>query len=298
MTFGHLAVGVDLGAERRQPTGGSRAALEQARALAARWEARITLLHSSCADEHWDAERGWLFSLGDAPDSGAVLEELARDLVAAGLEAEVHVAHESPDLALARLALRGGVDLCVLGRRSVPGLDGRCLGSIALKTLHGCPCAVWIVDPDAPPTPRRVLAATDLTSVGEQVLAAAARVAGDFGAELHVVHALQVPLSAQLEDAEAAWIPAARREAERRIARRLEGSSVAGKAALHVAPCSPTRAILECAAKLRPDLCVLGSVSRGGVAGLVLGNTAERLLPELEGSLLVVKPPDFVCPIA
>jgi universal stress protein E len=291
--FRHLAVGVDLGPDRRQPTGGSRAALEQARVLARRWSARLTLLHSSRADEHWDAERGWVFVDGDAPDSGSVLEELAAELVAKGLRAEVHVAHDSPDLALAQLALGGGVDLVLVGKRSVPGLDGRQLGCVALKALRSCPCAVWIVDSDAPPTPGRVLAATDLTPAGERVLELAARVAGDFSAELHVVHALQIPLSAQLEDVEE-WAVTARREAEARIARCLESTPAAGKAALHVAPSSPTRAILECAARLTPDLTVLGSVSRGGVAGLVVGNTAERVLPRLDGSLLVIKPPDFV----
>lgn len=297
MSFRHIAIGVDLGADRRRATTGSRAALEQGAALARRWGARITLLHSSRADEHWDAERGWVFVDGDAPDSGGVLEGLAGELVAGGLEAEVHVAHEWPDLALARLALDAGVDLVLVGKRSVPGLDGRQLGSIALKTLRICPCAVWIVDADAPPAPGRVLAAADLSPAGERVLKVAAEVAGDLGAELHVVHALQIPLSAQFEDGEAGWTAKARDEAEGRIRRCLEGTRAEGKAALHVAPSSPTRAILECAAQLTPDLTVLGSVSRGGVAGLLVGNTAERVLPRLDGSLLVVKPADFVSPV-
>lgn len=297
MAFSHISIGVDLGADRRQPTVGSRAALDQAVSLARHWNARLTLLHSSRADEHWDAERGWVFVDGDASDSGGVLEALARELVAGGLDAAVHVAHEPPDLALARQALGSGVDLAVVGRRSVPGLDGRRLGCIALKTLRICPCTVWIADADAPPTPGRVLAATDLTPAGERVLELAAGLAGDFGAELHVVHALQLPLSAQLEDAEAQWAAEARVRAEKRIASCLAGSPAEGKAALHVAPNSPTRAILECAAKLTPDLTVLGSASHGGIAGFLVGNTAERVLPRLDGSLLVVKPPDFVSPV-
>jgi hypothetical protein len=30
----------------------------------------------------------------------------------------------------------------------------------------------------------------------------------------------------------------------------------------------------------------------------MIGNTAERLLPEVRCSVLAVKPPDFICPIA
>jgi nucleotide-binding universal stress UspA family protein len=45
------------------------------------------------------------------------------------------------------------------------------------------------------------------------------------------------------------------------------------------------------------DLLVMGSVSRGGIAGLLLGNTAERLLDRVHCSLLTIKPRDFISPI-
>jgi universal stress protein E len=42
---------------------------------------------------------------------------------------------------------------------------------------------------------------------------------------------------------------------------------------------------------------VMGTISRGGIPGVLVGNTAERLLPRLDCSLLTVKPEDFVCPV-
>ena len=42
----------------------------------------------------------------------------------------------------------------------------------------------------------------------------------------------------------------------------------------------------------------MGSISCGGVAGVLVGNTAERIFDRLDCSLLVVKPEDFVCPLA
>jgi len=44
-------------------------------------------------------------------------------------------------------------------------------------------------------------------------------------------------------------------------------------------------------------LLVMGTIGRGGIRGIMIGNTAERLLPEVHCSVLAVKPPDFVCPI-
>lgn len=41
------------------------------------------------------------------------------------------------------------------------------------------------------------------------------------------------------------------------------------------------------------DVVVMGTVARTGIAGLVMGNTAERVLRRLRGSVLAVKPTGF-----
>jgi nucleotide-binding universal stress UspA family protein len=45
------------------------------------------------------------------------------------------------------------------------------------------------------------------------------------------------------------------------------------------------------------NLVVMGTVGRGGIAGLLMANTAERVLRALRGSVLAVKPPGFVTPV-
>ncbi len=45
------------------------------------------------------------------------------------------------------------------------------------------------------------------------------------------------------------------------------------------------------------DLVVMGTVARGGIAGLLIGNTAERVLRRLPCSVLAVKPDGFVSPV-
>ncbi len=70
-----------------------------------------------------------------------------------------------------------------------------------------------------------------------------------------------------------------------------------GEAELHVGLTSPSNAILACVDRLKPDLVVMGTISRAGLAGLAVGNTAERMLGHLRCSLLTVKPADFVCPV-
>ena len=45
------------------------------------------------------------------------------------------------------------------------------------------------------------------------------------------------------------------------------------------------------------DLVIMGTVARTGLAGFVMGNTAERVLSRLRGSVLAVKPAGFVSPV-
>jgi nucleotide-binding universal stress UspA family protein len=45
------------------------------------------------------------------------------------------------------------------------------------------------------------------------------------------------------------------------------------------------------------DLTVIGTVARSGIAGLLIGNTAERILRRLPCSVLAVKPDGFVSPV-
>ena len=45
------------------------------------------------------------------------------------------------------------------------------------------------------------------------------------------------------------------------------------------------------------DLIVMGTVSRAGLSGLFIGNTAEKVLQQAKCSMLTVKPEGFVSPV-
>ena len=50
--------------------------------------------------------------------------------------------------------------------------------------------------------------------------------------------------------------------------------------------------------EVEPGVVVMGTLARAGLRGLIIGNTAERILGDLEASVIAVKPPGFVSPIA
>jgi nucleotide-binding universal stress UspA family protein len=45
------------------------------------------------------------------------------------------------------------------------------------------------------------------------------------------------------------------------------------------------------------DLVVMGTVARAGIAGMLVGNTAERMLKRLSCAVLALKPAGFASPV-
>jgi len=296
-----VLVGLDLGARGTSVTPGSRVAADQALWLAPHLGARVTLLHSTAADESWDAaEDGYLVVPEGVTAAGRdALEAVADEFRARNIPVEVTLSDEQAWLAIVRCVLRDSIDLVIVGKRSTDGAPEHRIGSVSMKLLRKCPCAVWVIKPGSPPQTRRILVATDLGDVGRKAVEYAAYVASHCGAQLHVVHALQLPFSTQFEGAEGEQ-EFARREGHAAIAavrEQLDALSFEGEPTFHVGVTAPSRAILGCTERVDPDLVVMGTVSRGGLAGVIVGNTAERLLGRLDCSLLAVKPDDFACPV-
>jgi nucleotide-binding universal stress UspA family protein len=55
--------------------------------------------------------------------------------------------------------------------------------------------------------------------------------------------------------------------------------------------------ITELAQTKAVDLIIMGTISRAGIAGLLIGNTAEKVLRKVDSSILVIKPEGFITPV-
>lgn len=297
--FQRILVALDLDPRGDRLSSGSRLAAEQAQQLAKAAGATVILFHSTAADESWHpAEGDYVVSPEGLPATGqSVFDAVADDFRAAGIPVEVALSEDPAWLGIIQRVLGDRIDLVVSGKRNEAERPGHRIGSVAMKLLRKCPCPVWVVKPGGEVPPRNLLAASDLAPVGERVLSIAARVADRFGAPLHIVHSFQLPLDIQMKGDPEAFERSERAERRSRLERQIAETKFRGEVTYHVGLTSPTRAILACDERIRPDLVVMGTVSRGGVAGLLVGNTAERLLGRLDCSLLAVKPDDFICPV-
>ncbi len=303
--FKKIVVGLELSSEGDAVTVGSQKASQQAIWVAKANGGSIRYVHSTYNDEYQGSAFGHqeLVHEGLSDAGKAALEALVSETRGAGVEAELELCSDRVWLEIIRSVLRTSADLVIVGKRSETSDDGRRLGNVAVKLLRKCPCAVWVVKPEHDLVHKLVLAATDLEPVGDLAVRFAAYVAKRHECELHIVHAWQMPMAQQLEAANmdeeelARLVDEVKRNCVDHIKRSLGQDYGSAEPEIHTAKGSPAQMIREAVAHLDPDLLVMGSISRAGLAGVLLGSTAERLLERVDCSILAVKPDDFISPI-
>lgn len=146
------------------------------------------------------------------------------------------------------------------------------LGSVTAKVLHDVSCPVWtgVHSEQAPPLERitcsKVICALDLSIRSRAVLEWASALAGEYGAELGIVHAIPpIEASAAAQFLDEAYVVDLAVAARSVIADLQEDL---GTTAQVFVEGGETAKVVRCAAKqFGADLLVIGRHSRAGLAG-------------------------------
>jgi universal stress protein E len=313
-SFRNILVGIDLTQCKPLQTAALPSSARQT-VDAAVWLARHTggrLLFLSVfnlsedALRHLDAEeRG---QVGQTIEQGAcqVLDALVTEARVQGVQAERKLAIGKAWEHITRQAVKGGHDLVMVSTRDQTGWRRMLFGNTALKLLRRCPCPVWVAKPGFHKGPVNLLVATDLKPASQEALRLGLALAELPQSTLHVLHVIEFPLdrlgwTGLPDDKTMAYHERVRAAADKTLREqmtklphtpgtRVEIHLVAGDGL-------PDDAIHHFLHTHQIDLLIMGTIGRSGIAGIVLGNTAERLLPEVQCSVLAVKPRDFQCPV-
>jgi nucleotide-binding universal stress UspA family protein len=228
-----------------------------------------------------------------------------------GVEVATELLRGRPATALIQEVLAGGHGLVVRSHDRDLAEPPRQYGAVDMELTRLCPCPVWLIGRrHGAHAPWRVAAAINPNpddpteqQLNETVLEWALMLKNTSGADITLLHAwtafgASVLRSHVPEHEFVEYIEAARRTAEDAMqaftkthADRLHGVGV------QLVQGDPDRAIPHFIERHGIDLVVMGTVARSGIRGLVMGNTAERVLQRLRGSVLAVKPPGFVSPV-
>jgi nucleotide-binding universal stress UspA family protein len=180
-----------------------------------------------------------------------------------------------------------GVDLIVMGTHGRSGLSHMLIGSVAEKVVRTAPCPVLTVH-KAPKEPvtgfRRILVPTDFGAASDAALDCARTIAARFGASLHLLHVLDDVGSGAIDsDMFATQSPEARstrlNDARERLKHRVSDRDRARlRATTEVLFGASAQMITDYALDNGFDLIVMGTHGRTGMAHLLVGSVAERVV--------------------
>lgn len=276
-------------------TGESAArALRFVRDLAAFGATDVTI--ACVADPEETARRYGVVAVGDglSPEAEAALRrDLSAQAARAGLpEAAlvVQVGAGAPEAQLAALARALGTDLVVVGVRKRSWIEEVWHGSVANGVLRGvetnvaCVPRTLVEEREPPvPSPEIVLAATDLSPIGDAALPVAYGYVAE-GGTVHLVHVL---------DAERVSVPGVRvpRDDVRwRLLDRVPPEARARRVSteIHVVGGETAEAIVALAEQIGAGAICIGTVGRSGLGAAAFGSVSREVVAAARCPVIVV----------
>lgn len=220
------------------------------------------------------------------------IETLAATLRTRGVHATSSTSTEEPSTAICARAAELGADLVALGTRGHTGLAHVVLGSVAERVARLVPCAVLTAHADspAPAAYRCVLVPTDFSVDSDAAVAFARDLVTRTGGKLVLIHAYDLPQLVLTGSAlAAASVEKALADAARQRLAELRQSLAGVEVETFVSAARPDPAIFDCAERVHADLIVLGTRGRTGLAHVLLGSTAERVIRRAQVPVVTVK---------
>ncbi len=235
------------------------------------------------------------------------LERSLRPFQNEGVEASIRILAGIPFLAIIREVIRQGHDLVIVTPEGRNEFKDLLFGTTTMHLMRKGPCAVWAIKPSSGVSFRRILAAVDpdpedkeKTSLNRKILEMASSLAKMQESELHIVHVWEflirsalIPkkardeISDEVRTMHKSWFE---KLLEKYVPDHPENQ-------VHLLEGEAGSQIPRLAKERDVDLIVMGTVSRTGIPGLFIGNTAEKILYRVDCSVLAVKPEGFTTPV-
>lgn len=229
-----------------------------------------------------------------------------------GIKISAKVLIGIPFIEIIREVQKDKHDLVIKTARGGISLRDVLLGSTAMHLMRKCPCPVWVIKPTQEKKYARIMAAVDpdpmdekRNSLDAKIMEMSTSLAHIEGSELHVVHCWKLfgekillgsgqisrievdKLARTVRMEHKGWIS----ELVEKHAPGFPGNRI------HLLKGDAEKLIPETAKRKGIELIVMGTVTRMGIAGFIIGNTSERVLQQVDCSVLTVKPDGFVTPV-
>ena len=143
------------------------------------------------------------------------------------------------------------------------------------------------------------------TALNTKIMELATSLARLEGSEFHVVHAWTLFTEKMLtgrgglsKSKVDSWVRETRKLHKNQLAKLVEKHAPEiPNSRIHLLKGRAERLIPAMARRKRIELIVMGTVCRTGIEGFFIGNTAEKVLQQVDCSVLTLKPDGFVTPV-
>lgn len=246
-------------------------------------------------------------------ERSAALKQQAADLVAQVpcLKVASLVREGTDFIEIIRQVHKGRHDLVAKVAAEGSRIEGMLFGTLDMNLLRKCDVPVLVLKGRRKVKHNRVLAAVDLVrnvpereQLDRQVVELAAAVARGTEGQLDILHAWYLPFEKLLrsDELDRDFKTVDTMLQELRSKEKLQLEALAGDfadlaPARHLVKGKPQEVIPRFVRNHRVQLVVMGTVGRTGVAGFFIGNTAEKILQNLDCSVLALKPAGFRSPV-
>ena len=224
-------------------------------------------------------------SIWDDVERGATarLEAAAAPARERGLDVSIQALQGPAGLVIPEHATSTAADLIAIGTRGLGGLKRAVLGSVAAKVVRRAPCPVLTLSEGETFAARTIAVPTDFSAHAHAAVGLARTLATLYGGHLILLHGHEVPveLRAFLHDQgmeTARTLSKVARDVLDRELRDLQDAGVSAEVLLEEG--SPEELVLRCIESKSVDLVVMGTHGRSGLAHLLLGSVAERVVGE------------------
>jgi len=234
------------------------------------------------------------------------LTALAQPYLGQGVEVATKLLEGKTSVSIIREVMASECDLLIAVNKGKDSRNKGNFGQTAKQLLRNCPCPLLLTPRGVQPEFKHVTACVDTSTddsldaeLNEKVYQAATAMSEQYKARLSVLHAWKMADEALMRarlDSESVdrYLEATYEYHKSQLSKFIKQYRAEGtEGDLHLIKGSAPEAIEIFTTEDNVDLVVMGTVARSGLFGMMIGNTAENMLENIQCSVLAIKPYSF-----
>ena len=214
-----------------------------------------------------------------------------------GLPSRALVVEGDPFDGILRAAASTGADLIVMGAHRKQLLRDILVGTTIERVIRTGPSPVLMVNKEVDQPYRTALAAVHLSEPSVNAIRAGRALGLPGGARLALVHAFQPLAKGQMfyaglsRETIDGYVADERQRATKELIAFMEANGIDDRGrSMHVEEGAPFEVISKAVEQVKPDVLIIGTHGRTGIAKALLGSVTEEVLRSLDVDILAVPP--------